>query len=121
MRRIIVVVVMMLILSSHNAFSGEAVLTWDYPTTNADGTPLTDLAGFKAYYGTASGNYSTVIDAIFATCVTTLPCSTSTFTVTNLSETTYYFAVTAYDTAGNESDFSNEVSKTISGTPPPTS
>src|SRR3989344_2093573 len=126
----IIVVVMLLFVSemSHNAnnsfgdgTSNEAVLTWDYPTTNTDGTVLTDLAGFKVYYGTASGNYSTVIDVAFATCVTASPCSSSTFTVTNLSVATYYFAVTAYDTSGNESEFSDEVSKTISGTPPPTS
>ena len=108
MRRIIVVVVMMLILSSHNAFSGEAVLSWDPPTTNTDGSSLTDLAGFKAYYGTASGNYGIIIDVgnVF------------TYTVTGLSNGTYYFVVTAYDTSGNESGFSNEVSKTISGAPP---
>jgi hypothetical protein len=33
-----------------------ATLTWDAPTTNADGTPLTDLAGYRIYYGTTSGN-----------------------------------------------------------------
>ena len=32
--------------------------------------------------------------------------------------TTYYFAVTAYDSDGNESDFSNEVSDTITNPPP---
>ena len=117
MRRIIVVVAMMLILISHNAFGGEAVQSWDYPTTNTDGTALTDLGGFKVYYGTASGSYAANVDVIFATCVTASPCSSSTFTVTNLSEATYYFTATAYDTSGNESDFSNEVSKTIS-TPP---
>src|SRR3990172_13172687 len=52
------------------AYSGQAVLTWTPPTTNADGTPLTDLAGYKVYYGTASGNYSTVIDAANVTSYT---------------------------------------------------
>jgi hypothetical protein len=43
------------------------------------------------------------------------------YTVTGLPTGTHYFAVTAFDTSGNESDYSNEVSKTI-GTPidPPT-
>lgn len=118
MKKMIVVMVMLILSMSRSVFGGEAILTWDYPTTNADGSALTDLAGFKSYYGTASGNYSAVIDTGFATCTTASPCSTSTYTVTNLSNSTYYFAVTAYDTAGNESDFSNEVSKIISGTPP---
>ena len=89
------------------AHAGQAILLWDPPTTNADGTTLTDLAGYKVYYGTASGNYSTVIDAANVT----------SYTVTNLtSNATYYFATTAYDASANESGFSNEVSKTMSGT-----
>lgn len=89
---------------TNSAHSGEAYLTWDPPTTNTDGTPLTDLAGYKVYYGTASGNYDTIVDAGNAT----------SYTVTSLiSDVTYYFATTAYDTSANESGFSNEVSKTI--------
>ncbi|HZX49313.1 MAG TPA: fibronectin type III domain-containing protein, partial [Nitrospirota bacterium] len=44
------------------ARAGQAILTWDPPTTNSDGSPLTDLAGYKVYYGPTSGNYSAVID-----------------------------------------------------------
>src|SRR3972149_9105766 len=92
---------------TNTANAGEAILTWDPPTTNTDETPLTDLAGYKVYYGTTSGNYTTVIDVGNVT----------TNTVTNLTNNvTYYFATTAYDTSGNESGYSNEVSKTISGT-----
>src|SRR5262249_24806130 len=43
---------------------------------------------------------------------------TTTYTVTNISaEQTYYFAATAYDTAGTESAFSNEVSVTLGTIP----
>jgi hypothetical protein len=99
-----------LFLSAGKVYSGQATLSWDAPTTNADGTPLTDLAGYKVYYGTASGIYSQNKDVGNVT----------TYTVTNLTDgLTYYFAVTAYDTSMNESGYSNEVSKTIqSGTPP---
>lgn len=87
------------------AYAGQAILSWDPPTTNADGTTLTDLAGYKIYYGTSTGNYSTVITVGNVT----------TYTVTGLTDNiTYYFATTAYDTSGNESSFSNEVSKIIS-------
>jgi chitodextrinase len=42
------------------------------------------------------------------------------YTVSNLEpETQYYFAVTAYDTSGNESDLSKEVGSITSEDPPP--
>ena len=84
--------------------AGDATLSWDPPATNADGTPLDDLAGYSIYYGTSSGSYSQNIDVG----------DTTTYIVAGLTEgLTYYFAVTAYDTSMNESDYSNEVSKTI--------
>jgi uncharacterized repeat protein (TIGR02543 family) len=93
-----------LLISLHasSAFSGYATLSWDAPVTNADGTPLTDLAGFKVYYGTSSHNYSKSIDVGNVT----------TYTVNNLAEgVTYYFATSAYDDTGNESNLSTEVMK----------
>ena len=91
------------------ASAGQAILSWDPPATNADGSPLTDLNGYRIYYGTSSGVYETVIDVG----------SVITSTVTNLTDgSLYYFAVTAYDLSGNESDFSNEVKKIILGIPP---
>ncbi len=85
--------------------AGQAIISWDPPTTNADGSTLTDLAGYKLYYGTSTGNYSTVITVGNVT----------TYTVLGLNDNiTYYFATTAYDFSGNESTFSNKVSQTIS-------
>lgn len=72
-----------------------------------------DLAGYKLYYGIASGNYTSSIDVKNVTqySVTVNP------TVT----TTYYVAVTAYDTSGNESVKSDEasVTVTVADTTPP--
>jgi uncharacterized protein YjdB len=81
----------------------SATLTWDAPTTNTDGTALSDLKGYKLRYGTASGNYGTTIDVSNVT----------TYTINNLSPGTYYLVVSAYNTAGTESDYSNEAYKTI--------
>jgi len=89
------------------ARAGSAVLSWTVPTTNTDGSALTDLAGYKIYYGTVSGVYGAPIDAGSAVG------SPPGYTVNNLGIGTYYFAVTAYDTAGRESAFSNETSKTF--------
>ena len=83
--------------------TGSATLSWDAPTTYTDGTPLTDLAGYKVYMGTSSGNYTTVVDVG----------NVATYVVSNLAPDTYFFVVTAYDSASNESSFSNEASKTI--------
>ena len=88
-----------------NALLADTVtLTWDPPTTNADGTALTDLAGYKVYYGNASRSYSSVNPVID---------NVTTYTSPDLAPGTYFFAVTALDAAGNESAYSNEVSKTI--------
>jgi hypothetical protein len=74
-------------------------LSWVAPTTNSDGTALTDLAGYKVYYGTASGVYGTPTDAG----------NVITYTLTGLTKgQTYYVAVTAYDTSNNESVKSTE-------------
>ncbi len=76
--------------------AGGVTLTWD---ANTEG----DLAGYRVYVGSASGQYGPPIDVGNVT----------NYTVTNLSEgQTYFFALTAYDTSGNESGFSNEVSAT---------
>ena len=90
--------------NAYNLYAANVTLSWIPPTTRADGTPLTDLAAYKIYFGTSSGNYTQNIDVGNVT----------SYTVTNLSTgTAYYFATTAYDASNNESSFSNEVSKTI--------
>ncbi|HUK56126.1 MAG TPA: fibronectin type III domain-containing protein [Nitrospiria bacterium] len=97
-----VVLMMLFFQSISSAMAGDAALTWD-PSTQ------TGLSGYKVYYGTASHSYSTSIDAGNQT----------SYTVTGLGTGTYYFAVTAYDTAGLESSYSNEASKTFADTTPP--
>ena len=99
----IVAVVLLTVSIGSSASAGQAILSWTPPTTNSDGTPLTDLGGYKAYAGKTSGNYTIVKDVGNVT----------TYTITSLPEGKWYFAVTAYDTSGNESGYSNEVSKTI--------
>ena len=100
---LVILTVLTITMAAGNAFSATATLSWTAPTTNTDGTPLTDLAGFKVYYGTSAGSYSQSFDAG----------NVLSYTISNLSSGTYYFAATAYDTAGNESVYSNQVSRTI--------
>ena len=109
---IFLAVILFLLLRTVVAFAGTATLSWQSPATNTDGSALTDLSGFRIYYGTGSANYSSSIDVGNVT----------TYQVTGLAEGyTYYFVVTALDTSGNESSDSNEASKTIDtvdATPP---
>src|SRR5262245_36714686 len=86
------------------AQAAQVQLAWDAPV-QADGTPVPNLAGYKLYSGSQSGQYQTPVSVGL----------TTTYTVTNLSVgQTYYFAVKAYNTTGTESPFSNEVSVTAS-------
>ncbi len=89
--------------------TGVATLSWDAPTTRTDGSslnPVTDISGYKIYYGTASGTYTQVVNV-------TNP-GTATITQTlNLPSGTYYFVVTDIDTSGQESSYSNEAMKTL--------
>jgi hypothetical protein len=85
--------------------NGSATLTWVAPTVNADGTPLTDLAGYFVRYGTTSGNYTTNVRLSDPTL--------GTYVVQNLASGTYFFTVAAFDTSDNASTNSSEVSKTI--------
>jgi len=84
---------------------GSANLSWTAPTENEDGTPLVGLAGYKIYYGRSSGSYSNEIRIDNP--------SVTTYLVDNLSQDTYYFAATAFNSAGVESRFSSEAIKVV--------
>lgn len=86
------------------AASGTVTVSWDAPTTNADGSPLTDLAGYQVYYGTTPGSHSTMLKAGTA----------MQLVVAGLTDgQTYWFSSTALDTSENESVFSEEVAYTV--------
>jgi hypothetical protein len=71
------------------ATAGTATLSWNANTE-------TDLAGYKVYRATASGAYGAP--------VATLAKTATGYVVTGLQTgTTYFFVITAYDSAGNES------------------
>jgi hypothetical protein len=77
--------------------SAQVTLAWD-PNTEPD------IAGYRIYYGLASDQYSSSVDVGNQT----------SYTVASLADgQTYYFAATAYDRYGDESDFSNELALNI--------
>ena len=84
----------------HLKFVGNT-LSWKAPTRNEDGTRLEDLAGYKVYYGTESKNYKGLYYDVK---------NVTTYNLDDLIDWhTYYLAVTAYDTSGNESPYSEEI------------
>ncbi len=86
------------VLLSSMASAAPVTLAWD-PVSDSD------LAGYKLYYGNASGQYSFSVNVS----------DTTTTSLSGLDQNRiYYIAVTAYDTSGNESGFSNEVSYDLS-------
>jgi len=85
--------------------TGTATLSWEPPTQRTDGTPLTDLAGYRIAYGNTP-------DRLGQEVTLNNPGVTS-YVVENLSQGTWYFAMTAFDASGAESDYSSVGSKTI--------
>ena len=67
-------------------------------------SPSSDVVGYHVYYGAASGTYTNMVDVG----------NTTNATITGLAiGVTYYFAVTAYNSYGLESAYSNQASYTI--------
>jgi hypothetical protein len=85
---------------------GSATLSWQPPTSNTDGSPLTNLAGYVVRYGTAP-------DALDIQVRIDNP-GLVTYVVSDLTPATWYFQVVAYNSVGVESSPSATGSKTIS-------
>jgi siroheme synthase len=78
-----------------SATTGSAALSWTPPTQNTDGSSLTNLAGYRIYYGTdpqALGSHIEISNP-----------GITAYTVGNLSTGSYYFSVSAYTSNGAES------------------
>ena len=84
---------------------GSATLNWSAPTQNTDGTSITNLSGYVISYGMSASGLSQTVSI-------TNP-STTSYTVQNLGQGTWYFAVSATESDGNTSALSSVVSKTI--------
>jgi hypothetical protein len=84
---------------------GAITLEWMPPQVNTDGSVASDLAGYVIYWGTEPGNYDQQvrIDNVGLTA----------YVVDSLRPATYYFTATAFNSAGVESDFSNEVLRSV--------
>jgi hypothetical protein len=84
---------------------GSAQLSWTPPTSNTDGSALTNLAGYRINYGTSSGALTNSVQIPTA--------GVTSYLVDNLTQGTWYFTVVAYTSAGLDSAASSMTSKTI--------
>jgi hypothetical protein len=75
--------------------TGSATLAWIPPTENTNGGVLTNLAGYRVYFGTTPEVQETL---------TLANAGLTRYVMTGLSKTTWYFAISAYDANGNESN-----------------
>lgn len=106
-RRLLAAIALCVISINAHAIDVQIMLNWTPPTENVDGSPVTDLAGFKIYYKTdAISQYQqsiTVADAFQTMYNLDLPGLEN--------NTTVYVVMTAYDMEmpANESGYSNEV------------
>lgn len=87
------------------ASTGSMTVSWAAPTTNTDGSTLTNLAGYRIYYG----NSSTSLDKRVSISGTSL----TTYVIENLPVGTYYVAMTSVNSSGVESTRSLVVKKII--------
>ena len=102
MKKILAFTLLTLLICTVAAWGQSVKVTWDANTEP-------DLAGYKLYMGNQPGDYTAPIDVGNVT----------EYQVSDLPEnTTYYFAVTAYDNGGLESGFSNEASYAVPNLPP---
>lgn len=84
---------------------GTATLFWLPPTENVDGTPVTNLAGYRIAYGQSATNLSLSLNIPSASITSAM--------IEGLASGTWYFAVKAYTTSNVESDLSNLAQKTV--------
>ncbi len=92
-----IVLTALLLLTLSRTVAAEVTLAWD-PSPDAN------VVRYYVYYGAGSADYTNRVNAGNATSVT----------ISNLLVAGgYYFAATAVDDSGLESDFSNEISYTV--------
>ena len=120
--KIILVFLFLFILVLNRSYALDVTLQWDANTEP-------DLVGYKIYYDIDSGDPYNGTAATEGDSPIDMPLDQDEnpdpdiveYTVHNLQNgITYYFAVTARDDQGLESDYSNEVNTASSSSQPPT-
>lgn len=121
MKKTLLIIILVLSLASLSFAASESVtLGWDANTES-------DLAGYRLYMSSTPGVYTLVgknpsltptnPPANYVKSIAK-PAVTMSATVSGVDGQKIYFVLTAFDSAGNESGVSNEVTYTLSDSPP---
>jgi hypothetical protein len=92
-------------VSVNQIAAATATLSWLPPTENSDGSALTDLAGYRIYYGRNRDNLTQVVELGNP--------GLTRYVVENLSPARWFFSMTSVNGDGVESVRSPIASKTI--------
>lgn len=108
---LLIVAALGIVLSGSYVYAGttNVTLAWDPPN------PLAGTAGYRVYKSQTSGSFPAK-GAANAAC--TAAVGTNQCTAGAIADGTWYFVATAYDSAGNESGYSNQVSTVLDSTAP---
>ncbi len=91
--------------------NGTTTLSWQPPTKNTDGSNLTNLAGYRFFWGTSPG--------VYPNSVTVNNPALLSYPVTGLCAGLWYFVAIAYNTNGVDSAYSTPpATKLIQGSTP---
>ena len=91
--------------SSASPTSGAVTVSWDPPNQNADGSNLSDLAGYRVYQG--NEERLSIVQELNETGAGERRLAQ----IPDVTEANSCFAVTAYDTSGNESALGDVICK----------
>lgn len=95
-------------LLSASAWAGTAELSWTAPTQNVDGSAYTNPGGYRVYRRCDTGALAQIAD---------VPHAQRAYTDTLDVVGTCWWSLTAYNTLGEESARTNEVSKSFAAAP----
>jgi hypothetical protein len=95
------------VASNIPAQTSSFIVSWNVPNARTDGSalPLSEIAGYTVHYGLSLGDYSTHIKVNDNSIVSTV--------INDIPAGTYYVAVSARDTEGLESDYSDAIVVTV--------
>ena len=103
----LVLILLVTACSRHPAASGTALLSWQAPTRNLDGSPIRGLAGYTVYYGREP-------QALLQAVRLEDPGLTQ-YVIHGLQPGKYYFSVAAFTATGQQSGLAPVVAKVIEG------
>ena len=84
--------------------TSSVTLNWGAPTSNTDGSTLTNLSGYRISYGKSSSTLDKTVS---------VGQGLTAYTVDGLTSGTWYFSIKSYNSSGTESAPSNPASVTL--------